>query len=67
VATEKLLAQLCDDFTVKDLGTLNYFLGIEVHHTSQGLIPTQHKYIHDLLSRINMLNSKGVPTPMLLS
>jgi hypothetical protein len=67
VATEKLLAQLWDDFTVKDLDTLNYFLGIEVHHTSQGLIPTQHKYIHDLLSRINMLNSKGVPTPMLLS
>jgi hypothetical protein len=67
VATEKLLAQLRDDFTIKDLGFLNYFLGIEVHHTSQGLILTQHKYICDLLSRTNMLNSKRVPTPMLPS
>jgi hypothetical protein len=36
VATEKFLAQLRDNFTAKDLGTLNYFLSIEVHHTSQG-------------------------------
>ena len=29
-AIEKLLSQLQDDFVVKDLGTLSYFLGIEV-------------------------------------
>ena len=67
MATEKLLTQLQDDFTVKDLGILSYFLGIEVRHTSNRLILTQHKYIKDLLSRINMLTSKGVPTPMLPS
>jgi hypothetical protein len=52
---------------VKDLGTLNYFLGIEVHHNDQGLILTQEKYVRDLLDRINMANYHGVPTPMLPS
>jgi hypothetical protein len=49
----------------KVLGKLSYFLGIEVHHSSDGLILTQHKYVHDLLLRTNMENSKGVTTPML--
>jgi hypothetical protein len=66
-AAEKLLAQLRDDFAVKDLGPLNYFLGIEVHHNSHGLILSQRKYIRDLLTRTNMMNSNGVPTPMLPS
>ena len=67
MATIKLLTQLWEDFAVKDLGTLSYFLGIEVRHTSNGLVLTQHKYIQDLFPRINMLTSKGVPTPMLPS
>ena len=67
MATEKLLTQLRDDFAVKDLGTLSYFLGIEVRHTSNRLVLTQHKYIQDLLSITNMITSKGVPTSMLPS
>jgi hypothetical protein len=64
-ATERLLQQLQQEFAVKDLGKLSYFLGIEVHHSSDGLILTKHKYIHDLLLCTNMENSKGVTTPML--
>jgi hypothetical protein len=59
-----LLAQLCDDFVVKDLGPLNYFMGIQLRHTSQGLLLSQQKYIQDLLTRTNMMHSKGVPTRM---
>lgn len=66
-ATDRLLTQLQADFAVKDLGSLGYFLGIEVHHTSPGLILTQRKYIQDLLKRTNMVFSNGVPTPMLPS
>lgn len=65
MATDNLLAQLRDDFAVKDLGVLSYFLGIEVHHTSDGIVLMQRKYIRDLLSGTNMLSSNGVPTPML--
>jgi hypothetical protein len=66
-ATDRLLSQLQADFAVKDLGTLNYFLGIEVHHTSHGLLLTQQKYIKDLMTRTNMAAAKGVSTPMLPS
>jgi histone deacetylase 1/2 len=64
-ATDKLLQQLQEDFAVKDLGSLHYFLGIEVSHQSDGLVLAQCKYIGDLLARTNMTASKGVPTPML--
>ena len=67
MATAKLLTQLRDDFAVKDLGALSYFLGIAVSHSLNGLVLTQHKYIHDLLSITNMLISKCVPMPMLPS
>lgn len=43
----------------------DYFLGIEVLHHRDGLTLTQHKYIHDLLLRTNMLSASGVATPML--
>ena len=67
VATKNLFTQLHDDFVVKDLGTLIYFIGIEVCRTSNGLVLTQHRYIQDFMSRVNMLTSKGVSTPMLPS
>jgi hypothetical protein len=63
-ATERLLHQLHQDFAVKDLGTLNYFLGIEVQHMTHGLFLTQQKYIRDLLMQTNMTASNGVHTPM---
>jgi hypothetical protein len=62
---DNLLSQLRADFAIKDLGRLAYFLGIECHHTSHGLILCQHKYIQDLLTRTNMITSKPVSTPML--
>jgi hypothetical protein len=62
---DRLLSQLRNDFAVKDLGPLAYFLGIECQHTTHGLILSQQKYIHDLLTRTNMLTSKPVATPML--
>ena len=30
-------------FTIKDLGHLNYFLGMEISHTTEGVILTQYK------------------------
>ncbi|KAG7543090.1 Ribonuclease H-like superfamily [Arabidopsis thaliana x Arabidopsis arenosa] len=51
-------------FSLKDLGPLSYFLGIEATRTSKGLYLMQRKYITDLLRKSNMLDAKPVSTPM---
>lgn len=51
-------------FSLKDLGPLNYFLGIEAHRDSSGLYLSQEKYINDLLKKFNMSNCAPVSTPM---
>jgi histone deacetylase 1/2 len=63
-AADQLLARLREEFPVKDLGNLNFFLGIEVKSTPDGIVLAQKKYISDLLTRTNMLQAKGVSTPM---
>jgi hypothetical protein len=55
-----LLRDLKDDFALNDLGLLQYFLGIEVHHTSDGLHLSQAKYTTDILAHASMLSCKGV-------
>jgi hypothetical protein len=49
LVVSKLPQLLCMDFTVKDLGNLHYFLGVEVQHINSGLILSQRRYIEDLL------------------
>ena len=51
-------------FSLKDLGSLSYFLGIEVLPHEHGLFLSQKKYIQDLLDHAKMSNAKPVPTPM---
>jgi histone deacetylase 1/2 len=64
-AVKVLLKALKEDFALKDLGDLHYFLGIEVERKSSGdLLLTQKKYAKDILLRVGMANCKPVPTPM---
>ncbi|KAK9103916.1 hypothetical protein Sjap_021170 [Stephania japonica] len=51
-------------FSIKDFGELNYFLGIEVLPTVDGLLLTQHKYIRDLFTKAGMEGAKECVTPM---
>lgn len=59
----QLINKLHRQFSLKDLGPLSFFLGIEAIWTSDGLRLTQGKYIHDLLVKIDMANCKTSPTP----
>ena len=43
------------EFNMKDLGQLRYFLGIEVARPEQEISLSQHKYILDLRSEIEIL------------
>ena len=63
-----LIKHLNNKFSLKQLGQLDYFLGLEVSHLSNGsLLLSQTKYISDLLTKLNMLNANGMPTPMVSS
>ena len=51
-------------FEMKDLGPLNYFLGLEVSSSADGYYLTQAKYTSDLISRVSIIDSKIVDTPI---
>jgi len=63
-AITELLQLLGTKFAVKDLGSLHYFLGIEVIPVKDGLLLSQQKYIRDLLNKTNMADAKPVSSPM---
>ncbi|KAJ0912622.1 putative RNA-directed DNA polymerase [Helianthus annuus] len=56
--------RLHTEFKLKDLGSLSYFLGLEVTHTSSGLFLSQAKYAYDIRTRAGLLDSKPVATPL---
>jgi hypothetical protein len=43
-ATDKLIQNLSEVFVVKDLGSLQYFLGIEVNQSEGGIVLSQKRY-----------------------
>ncbi|KAK9051967.1 hypothetical protein SSX86_028595 [Deinandra increscens subsp. villosa] len=63
-AIDHVIHQLSSMFTIKDLGQLHYFLGIEVVHQNSDLILSQRKYILDLLRRAGLSDCKPVVSPM---
>ena len=61
---QSIVTQLGSKFYLKDMGILNYFLGVEVLPTCAGLFLSQHKYIRDLLTTTNMVGAKDISTPL---
>nr|XP_043611887.1 uncharacterized mitochondrial protein AtMg00810-like [Erigeron canadensis] len=51
-------------FSIKNLGPLNYFLGIEIARTNVGVILSQHKYSLDILSDFGQLGCRPSVFPM---
>ncbi|GJV96906.1 retrovirus-related pol polyprotein from transposon RE1 [Tanacetum coccineum] len=56
--------KLATRFSIKDLGSLHQFLGVEVISTTSGLFLSQHRHTADLLSRFKMIGVKEVATPL---
>ena len=51
-AISALLHDLGAAFALKDPGDLNFFLGIEVKKTQDGLLLTQEKYANELITLV---------------
>ena len=58
---------LSQQFEMKDLGHLSYFLGLEITHSTDGLYITLAKYASELLSQVGLTDSKTVDTPVELN
>lgn len=64
-AINLIVNKLNDTFSLKQLGTLEYFLGIECKLTPSGALHlSQAKYIRDILHRAGMEDCKGISTPL---
>lgn len=61
---EATKAFLNQKFSIKDLGQLKYFLGIEVARASEDIVPHQRKYTLDILEDCGQLGCRPSLFPM---
>jgi transposase InsO family protein len=59
----QLISALSKVFELKDMGSLSYFLGLQIQRSTQGLTITQTKYATDFLTKHNMVNCSPCKTP----
>jgi hypothetical protein len=62
--TNVMVQKLNQEFALKDLGDLHYFLGIQVKRTQDGVLMTQERYSPNILKRVNMDSCCPVGTPI---
>ena len=61
---DRLKKVLATEFEVKDLGQMQYFLGIEVTKSKKGISISHRKYVLDLLIETDMLGCKPSDIPI---
>ncbi|KAJ4768699.1 hypothetical protein LUZ62_079074 [Rhynchospora pubera] len=64
LAIQSLISALDQQFSIKDLGSLSYFLGIEVTSHDSSLHLSQTRYLKNLITRASMTGAKPCVTPM---
>lgn len=63
---QQFIYKLGTQFTLKDLGSIHYFLSIKVKSFKGGLFLSQSKYTKDLLERNHMLVASSRATPIFI-
>lgn len=59
-----LIKRLHNQFALKDMGNLSYFLGIQVSRDTTSLYLCQEKYVNKLLQKAGMSDCKPATTTM---
>ncbi|KAK9061505.1 hypothetical protein SSX86_018687 [Deinandra increscens subsp. villosa] len=59
-----VISQLSSELSLKDMGDLDYFLGLEIIKRDKDILLSQQKYILDILDRAGLSSAKSVPSPM---
>lgn len=59
---QRFIMLLAQRFSLKNLGDVHYFLGVEAIPCSQYLFLFPHKYIEDMLAKTGMHATQLVPT-----
>lgn len=62
-AVKGLIEAMHQNFSLKHMSIVNYFLGIEACVTPSVITLTQSKYVKDILRKTNLLDSNPCPTP----
>ncbi|KAL8095905.1 hypothetical protein AgCh_037043 [Apium graveolens] len=61
---EHIKSVLHSSFTIKDLGLVKYYLGLEIHRTGDGLFLHQHKFVYDMLVDAGLEHAKPLSLPL---
>jgi len=60
----RLITLLQTEFKLRDLGSVYFFLGIEVKPNVMGILLSQHNYALDIIHQVGMTSYKSIDTPL---
>ena len=64
---QQLIDALGQEFAIKNLGHLHYFLSLKVQYTHTSLILSQGKYAKDIVAKVDLEASSHFNTPIALN
>lgn len=63
---QNFITRMCGEFQTKDSDPLDYFLSLEVYHTSASLVVSKKKYAAELLEHAGLEDYKLTVSPLLV-
>ena len=64
ISCEDFAKCMSREFETSMMGKLNFFFGIQIKQTKEGIVINQAKYMKDMLKKFEMDNVKPMNTPM---